>query len=74
MVELVNTMLITETASSPTLNLTNIRAQFPSLSQLVNGHLAVFLDGPAGTQIPHAYSPRRHLPNRSQLHFPALMV
>ena len=36
----------------PTLDLTQIRAQFPSLSQTVNGHPAVFLDGPGGTQVP----------------------
>src|SRR5271155_15421 len=29
-----------------------IRAQFPALSQKVNGHPAVFLDGPGGTQVP----------------------
>ncbi len=29
-----------------------IRAQFPSLSQTVNGHPAVFFDGPGGTQVP----------------------
>ena len=29
-----------------------LRAQFPSLSQQVNGHDAVFLDGPGGTQTP----------------------
>ena len=29
-----------------------VRAQFPSLSQTVNGHPAVFLDGPGGTQVP----------------------
>ncbi len=29
-----------------------IRAQFPSLAQDVNGGPAVFLDGPAGTQVP----------------------
>src|SRR5258707_8555311 len=28
------------------------RAQFPSLSQEVNGHPAAFLDGPGGTQVP----------------------
>src|SRR5277367_960904 len=40
---------------SPTttaLDLTRIRAQFPSLSQTVNGHPAAFLDGPGGTQVP----------------------
>ncbi len=39
-------------AASATLDLTYIRAQFPSLSQTVNGHPAVFLDGPGGTQVP----------------------
>ena len=29
-----------------------VRAQFPSLSQKVNGQPAVFLDGPGGTQVP----------------------
>jgi len=29
-----------------------VRAQFPSLSQKVNGRPAVFLDGPGGTQVP----------------------
>ena len=29
-----------------------MRSQFPSLSQSVNGHSAVFLDGPGGTQVP----------------------
>ena len=28
------------------------RAQFPALQQSVNGHPAVFLDGPGGTQVP----------------------
>ena len=31
-----------------------LRAQFPSLSQEVNGQPAVFLDGPGGTQTPRA--------------------
>ena len=44
-------MLTTE-ASDIAPNLTHIRAQFPSLSQTVNGHPAVFLDGPGGTQVP----------------------
>jgi cysteine desulfurase family protein (TIGR01976 family) len=34
------------------LDLTHIRAQFPALSQTVNNHPAVFLDGPGGTQVP----------------------
>jgi cysteine desulfurase family protein (TIGR01976 family) len=34
------------------LDLAAIRAQYPSLSQTVNGHPAVFFDGPGGTQVP----------------------
>ncbi len=34
------------------LDLARIRAQFPSLTQTVNGHPAIFLDGPGGTQVP----------------------
>jgi cysteine desulfurase family protein (TIGR01976 family) len=37
---------------APALDLASIRAQFPSLSQTVNGHPAVFFDGPGGTQVP----------------------
>ena len=44
-------MLTTET-SPPALDLASIRAQFPSLSQTVNGHPVVFFDGPGGTQVP----------------------
>jgi cysteine desulfurase family protein (TIGR01976 family) len=33
-------------------DLTWARSQFPSLAQTVNGHPAVFLDGPGGTQVP----------------------
>src|SRR5579862_9309317 len=36
---------------APTLDLSHIRAQFPALAQTVNGHPAVFLDGPGGTQV-----------------------
>jgi cysteine desulfurase family protein (TIGR01976 family) len=46
------TMPTTETLAPPALDLTYIRAQFPSLAQTVNGHPAVFLDGPGGTQVP----------------------
>ena len=42
----------TETISAPALDVTRIRAQFPSLAQTVNGHPAAFLDGPGGTQVP----------------------
>jgi cysteine desulfurase family protein (TIGR01976 family) len=34
------------------LDIASIRAQFPSLSQMANGHPAAFLDGPGGTQVP----------------------
>lgn len=34
------------------LNLEWVRAQFPSLKQKVNGYVAAYLDGPAGTQVP----------------------
>ncbi len=44
-------MPTTET-TTPALDLSCIRAQFPSLAQTVNGHPAVFLDGPGGTQVP----------------------
>jgi len=41
-----------EQTTSASLDLTWARAQFPSLSQTVNGHPAVFFDGPGGTQVP----------------------
>ena len=34
------------------LDISWVRAQFPSLRQTVNGHPAAFLDAPAGTQVP----------------------
>src|SRR5438045_5232077 len=46
------TMPTTEQTIAPALDLTYVRSQFPSLSQTVNGHPAVFLDGPGGTQVP----------------------
>jgi len=42
---------MSETAA-PTFDLAHIRSHFPSLVQTVNGHPAVFLDGPGGTQVP----------------------
>src|SRR5579863_9831815 len=39
-------------AETAALDLTYVRSQFPSLTQTVNGHSAVFLDGPGGTQVP----------------------
>ena len=44
-------MSTAETAA-PTLDLTYVRSQFPSLAQTVNGQPAVFFDGPGGTQVP----------------------
>ncbi len=44
-------MPLTEIASTA-LDLAYVRAQFPSLTQTVNGNPAVFLDGPGGTQVP----------------------
>src|SRR6266576_982454 len=44
-----------ESAATPItepLDLDWVRAQFPSLSQRVNGYPAAFLDGPGGTQVP----------------------
>jgi cysteine desulfurase family protein (TIGR01976 family) len=45
-------MSITEQTLAPALDLTYVRAQFPSLAQSVNSHPATFLDGPGGTQVP----------------------
>src|ERR1700757_2016852 len=45
-------MLTTQNAETVKLDLTWVRSQFPSLTQTVNGHPAVFLDGPGGTQVP----------------------
>src|SRR5438045_1613594 len=45
-------MPIAKQASSTSLDLSWVRSQFPSLAQTVNGHPAVFLDGPGGTQVP----------------------
>jgi cysteine desulfurase family protein (TIGR01976 family) len=41
-----------ELKEAAVLDLGWVRAQFPALSQTVNGHPAVFLDGPGGTQVP----------------------
>ncbi len=45
-------MLSTQNETMNSLDLEWVRAQFPSLSQTVNGHPATFLDGPGGTQVP----------------------
>jgi cysteine desulfurase family protein (TIGR01976 family) len=44
-------MFTQESAMEP-LNLKWIRAQFPALSQEINGQSVVFFDGPGGTQVP----------------------
>jgi len=41
-----------ETTAPTAFDITQVRAQFPSLVQTVNGHPAAFLDGPGGTQVP----------------------
>jgi cysteine desulfurase family protein (TIGR01976 family) len=46
------TMPLVTDLAAPALDLAHVRAQFPSLAQTVNGHPAVFLDGPGGTQVP----------------------
>ncbi len=43
---------IPELKETAALDLGWVRSQFPALSQTVNGHPAVFLDGPGGTQVP----------------------
>jgi len=45
-------MLTTQPTPATSLDISSIRSQFPSLSQMVNGHPAAFLDGPGGTQVP----------------------
>src|SRR5450631_4554535 len=45
-------MPTSELTVTTSLDLAHVRAQFPSLSQTVNGHPAAFLDGPGGTQVP----------------------
>ena len=45
-------MPIAQDQAAAALDLDWVRAQFPSLAQTVNGHPAVFLDGPGGTQAP----------------------
>src|ERR1039458_4286325 len=46
------TMPATEAAATTALDIHWVRSQFPALAQTVNGHPAVFLDGPRGTQVP----------------------
>ena len=42
----------TSASSTNALDLAWVRLQFPALAQSVDGHPAVFLDGPGGTQVP----------------------
>jgi cysteine desulfurase family protein (TIGR01976 family) len=48
----VATQVATQEEVTDSLDVPWVRSQFPSLSQTVNGHPAVFLDGPGGTQVP----------------------
>jgi cysteine desulfurase family protein (TIGR01976 family) len=43
---------VSSSSISTALDLAWVRSQFPALAQTVNGHPAVFLDGPGGTQVP----------------------
>ncbi len=52
MIKIETVMLYTETTAPAVLDLTWARSQFPSFKQTVNGHPAVFFDGPGGTQVP----------------------
>jgi len=45
-------MTIAQSAAEVSLDIHWVRSQFPALNQTVNGHPAVFLDGPGGTQVP----------------------
>ena len=45
-------MLSAQNSTIAQLDVSWVRFQFPSLAQTVNGHPAVFLDGPGGTQVP----------------------
>jgi cysteine desulfurase family protein (TIGR01976 family) len=44
--------MATQSEVTQLMDTTWVRSQFPALSQTVNGHTAVFLDGPGGTQVP----------------------
>jgi cysteine desulfurase family protein (TIGR01976 family) len=43
---------VSSSSISTALDLAWVRSQFPALAQTFNGHPAVFLDGPGGTQVP----------------------
>ena len=45
-------MATREAAASALVDLASLRAQFPALSEKVNGHTAVYFDAPGGTQVP----------------------
>jgi cysteine desulfurase family protein (TIGR01976 family) len=45
-------MLTAQNETMNALDLAWVRSQFPSLAQNINGHPAIFLDGPGGTQVP----------------------
>src|ERR1022692_3682509 len=45
-------MPTSETSAPAAFDIAWVRAQFPALTQTINGHPAAFLDGPGGTQVP----------------------
>src|ERR1700677_963684 len=47
-------LMATQSEVTQLMDTTWVRSQFPALSQTVNGHPAVFLDGPGGTQVPQS--------------------
>jgi cysteine desulfurase family protein (TIGR01976 family) len=47
----IDRMPVTHPETASALDVSWVRAQFPSLAQTVNGHPAVFFDGPGGTQV-----------------------
>ena len=46
--------MATQSEVTQLMDTTWVRSQFPALSQTVNGHPAVFLDSPGGTQVPQS--------------------
>jgi cysteine desulfurase family protein (TIGR01976 family) len=45
-------MATTQKEIFPPIDLSYVRSQFPSLAQTIDGHPAIFMDGPGGTQVP----------------------
>src|SRR6202034_4030024 len=49
---LTGVLMATQSEVTQLMDTTWVRSQFPALAETVNGHPAVFLDGPGGTQVP----------------------